>query len=133
MAGIGRVHGRAATGVWYGYTPVVVKIAATGKFTADSVNGTTGVITDGGYAKAVKAVQQFGSIIWLGAQTADTFCAIVDQPSFNQGDGMGGKDGAQSGAGALKDALALNCGGVAGDYTVTTSMVLNGDGTFTFA
>ena len=132
-AGIDRVHGRAAPGAFYGYTPLVVKIAASGKFTADTVNATTGAITDGGYAKTVKALQTVGSIVWLGAQTANTFAAIVDYPSVNQGDGAGGNAGATTGFGALAATLAATLGGVAGDYTITTSSALNGDGTFTFA
>jgi len=132
-AGIARVHGQAAPGAFYGYTPLVVKVAATGKFTADTVNGTTGAITDGGYAKAIKAVQTVGSIVWLGAQTANTFTAVVDYPSANQGDGAGGNAGATTGFGALKAALAAALGGAAGDYTITTATALNGDGTFTFA
>ena len=132
-AGIGRIHGQAAAGAFYGYTPVVVKVLNTGTFTADTVNGTTGVITEGGYSKAVKAVQTVGSIVWLGAQTANTFVAIVDQPSVNQGDGAGGNAGATTGFGALAAALAAALGGSAGDYTITTSSALNGDGTFTFA
>lgn len=132
-AGIDRVHGRAAPGAFYGYTPLVVKIAASGKFTADTVNATTGAITDGGYAKTVKALQTVGSIVWLGAQTANTFAAIVDYPSVNQGDGAGGNAGATTGFGALAATLAATLGGAASDYTITTSSALNGDGTFTFA
>lgn len=132
-AGIARVHGQPAAGAFYGYTPVVVKIAATGKFTADTVNGTTGAITDGGYATAIKLVQTVGSIVWLGAQTANTFTAVVDFPSLNQGDGAGGNAGATTGFGALKAALAAALGGAVSDYTVTTATALNGDGTFTFA
>lgn len=132
-AGIDRVHGRAAAGAFYGYTPLVVKIANSGKFTADTVNATTGAITEGGYSKTVKLVQTVGSIVWLGAQTANTFVAIVDQPTVNQGDGAGGNAGATTGFGALAAALAAALGGSAGDYTITTSSALNGDGTFTFA
>lgn len=132
-AGIARVHGQAAAGAFYGYSPLVIKIANNGKFTADTVNGTTGAITDGGYAKTVKLVQTVGSIVWLGAQTANTFAAVIDYPSANQGDGAGGNAGATTGFGALKAALAAALGGAASDYTITTSSALNGDGTFTFA
>ena len=133
MPGINKVHGQVAPGAFYGYTPLVVKVAATGKFTADSVNGTTGAITEGGYAKASKALQTVSSIVWLGARDADAFTAIVDFPTANQGDGAGGNAGATTGFGALKATLAAALGGVVGDYTVTTSSVLNGAGTFTFA
>lgn len=132
-AGIARVHGQAAAGAFYGYTPVAILVTASGKFTADTVNSTTGAITDGGYAKAVKAVQTVGSIVWLGARASGTFAAVVDFPSLNQGDGMGGNAGATTGFGALKAALAAACGGSASDYAITSATELNGDGTFTFA
>lgn len=135
MAALNRVHGQVAAGAFYGYTPLVIKIADSGsRFTADSVNGTTGAITEGGYALAVKAIQSLGSIVWLGAQLDASITVIVDQPTFNAGAGA-----TTSGAyGALKDAMvgagilsAANV--VSGNLTVTTSSVLNGAGTFTFA
>lgn len=132
MAGISRVHGQVAAGAFYGYTPIVVKIANTGTFTADSVAG-TGVITEGGYAKATKIVQTFGSIVWQGAQADDSVTFIIDQPTLNQGDGAGGNAGATTGFGALKAALASGIGSTAANYRVTTSTALNGAGTFTFA
>jgi hypothetical protein len=133
MAGIARVHGQTTTGAFYGYTPLVVKVTAAGKFTADSVNGTTGAITDGGYTKARRILQTFASIVWLGDRASGTFVAIVDQPTANQGDGAGGNAGATTGFGALSAALAAGISGSAGDYVVTTSSTLNGDGSFTFA
>jgi len=132
MAGISRVHGQVAAGAFYGYTPIVVKVANTGTFTADSVAG-TGVITEGGYAKATKVLQAFGSIVWQGAQTDDSITVIMDQPSLNQGDGVGGNAGATTGFGALKAALATALSDQASDFRVTTSTTLNGAGTFTFA
>ena len=132
-AGISKVHGQVATGAFYGYTPIVIKIANTATFTADTVNGTTGAITEGGYAKATKIVQTFGSIVWLGARDADSVTVIVDFPTVNQGDGVGGNAGATTGFGALKAALASGLSDTAANFRVTTSTVLNGAGTFTFA
>ena len=139
MTGIARVHGQDAGGAFYGYSPLVVRITASGGaanvFTADTVNGTTGAITDGGYTIARKTLDSFASIVWNGARDTgnDVFTAIVDQPSANQGDGAGGAAGATTGFGALKAALAAALGGAAGDYAVATSTVLNGVGTFTYA
>ena len=128
MATLNRVHGRAATGAFYGYSPLVIKITESGKFTADTVNGTTGAITDGGYAIATKVLETFASIVWLGGQAANTFVAIIDGPSANQGDGTGGS-GTTTGFGALNAALVAALG--AGTYTITSATVLAGDGTFT--
>lgn len=132
MPGISRVHGQVAAGAFYGYTPIVVKVANTGTFTADSVAG-NGVITEGGFAKATKVLQAYGSIVWQGAQTDDSITVIMDQPTLNQGDGVGGNAGATTGFGALKAALASSIGSTAANYRVTTSTTLNGAGTFTFA
>jgi hypothetical protein len=128
--GISKVHGQVAPGAFYGYSPVVVLITESGKFTADTV-AANGVITEGGYAKATKVVQTFGSIVWLGAQASGTFCAIIDSPTLNAGDGAGGNAGATTGFAALKAALVAALG--SGTYAVTTSTALNGAGTFTFA
>jgi len=135
MATLNRVHGQVAAGAFYGYTPLVIKIADSGsRFAADTVDATTGVITENGYSKAVKAIQSLGSIVLLGAQTSASITVIVDQPSFNQGAGA-----TTSGTfGALKDAMAgagiLSAANVAsGNLTVTVSSALNGAGTFTFA
>jgi hypothetical protein len=131
LSQISRTHGTSAAGAFYGIQPLVVKVAATGKFTASSGGGTS-AITEGGYDKAVKALQQFASIVWLGAQDDDNFTAVVDGASVNQGDGTGGA-GASTGFAAYKAALVANCGGSTGNYTITTSSALNGAGTFTFA
>lgn len=134
MATISKTHGQVAAGAFFGYTPLVIKVAdSSTRFTIDSGGGTS-AITEGGYSKAVKAIQSLGSIVWLGAQTDAAITVIVDQPTFNAGAGA-----TTSGAyGALKDAMvgagilsAANV--VSGNLTVTTSSVLNGAGTFTFA
>ena len=125
MASIQRVHGTSAAGAFFGYTPIVVKVAATGIFTADTVNATTGAITEGGYAVARKILQNYGSIVWLGARDVDNFTAIVDQPTLNQ---VGGPT-TTTALGALKDALTTALGGT---HVVTVATALVGAGTFTF-
>jgi len=131
MATINRVHGQVSAGAFYGYSPLVIKIADSGNsFTADTVNGTTGVITEGGYSKAVKGIQAVASIVILGARTdATAICAIVDYPSCNQGAGA-----TTSGTfGALKDAIAAATGATVGNLTVTSGTVLANTGAFTLA
>ena len=139
MATLNRVHGHTSGGAFYGYSPLVVRITASGGaanvFTADTVNGTTGAITDGGYTIARRVLQTVASIVWLGERDSgnDVFTAIVDLPTANQGDGTGGNAGDTTGFKALRDALALALGGAYTDYAVATSTALNGVGTFTFA
>ena len=62
---LNRVHGQVSAGAFYGYSPLVIKVAdsATTSFSADTVNATTGAITDGGYSKAVRAIQSLGRSI----------------------------------------------------------------------
>jgi hypothetical protein len=128
MALVNRFNGVATPGAFYGYSPLVIKVAATAGFGANSVSN--GVITDGGYEKAVRAIQQFGSVVWLGAQSANAFTCIVDGPTFNNGAGLPG--GVGGSYGALRDAMAAATGVAVANVTVTTSSALNGDGTFTF-
>jgi hypothetical protein len=134
MAGIARKHGQVGPGAWYGYSPLVVKIANTGAFSADTI-GVDGAITNGGYTTATMVLETVASIVWLGTQDADSLCAVVDFPSANQGDGTGGVNGATTGFGALKDALAaaMPSVGPASQFRITTATALNGAGTFTFA
>ena len=126
MADISRVNGSPATGGFYGLQGALIVVTASGKFTADSVNGTTKVITPGGYSGAVKALAQVSSLIWLGAQASGSFAAIVDKTNLN--DGPGGTTTGQYGA--LIDALVSECGGTAGNYSVAAYTVLGADGTW---
>jgi len=131
MATLNRVHGQVAAGAFYGYSPLVVRVIDSGNsFTADTTNATTGVITEGGYSKAVKAIQTVGSIIILGARTdAGSICAIVDGPSVNQGAGA-----TTAGAfGALRDAIVAATGATIGNVSVTSGTVLANTGAFTLA
>lgn len=107
-----RVNGKASFTTIYGYQPLIVKVAKTGAFTA-STGGAPDELVFGGYEKAMLTVMQFASIVFMGAQANDAFCVIVDGASCNL-DGL---------------VAAFDAQGA----TVTTSTVLNGDGTFTFA
>lgn len=115
-----KVNGKASYTTVYGYQPLVVKVAATGAFTASTgghaVDDTTSPIVDGGYEKAMRTVMQYASIVFMGAQDVDHFTVIVDGASCNL--------------------VALEAAFLAAPWSasaVTTSSVLNGDGTFTFA
>ena len=130
MASISRVNGTpAATGAFYGLKPALVTITYANKFTADSVDGYL-AITEGGHSKAVKALEQVASIVWLGnSYDDDYFSAIVDYATFNTGAG-----GTTSGTyGALADALTSAIGsGTASTYQSGTAVytTLKSDGTW---
>lgn len=126
-----KTNGKVAAGAFYGYQPLVIKIADSGSGFTAATGGTSQAdpLVEGGYDKAVRGIQQLGSIVWMGAQTNASVCAIVDGATFNAGPGA-----TTAGAyGALKDAIASATGISASNLTVTTSSALNGAGTFTFA
>ena len=130
MADLSRVNGSPATAAFYGLKPALVVVNYSNKFTADSVDGTTKVITEGGWAKAVKALEQVASVVWLGAHDSgdDYFSAIVDYSTFDTGAGA-----TTAGTyGALADALYAQLGGTATTYQSQTSVytTLNADGTW---
>ena len=107
-----KVNGVPSATAVYGYQPLVVKVAKNGGFSA--TQGGAGVpIVEGGYAQAVRTVEQFASIIILGAQSNDSFAVVVD------------------GASANIDALTAAFEAMGG--TVATATVLGGNGAFTFA
>jgi hypothetical protein len=107
-----RVNGKASFTTVYGYQPLIVKVAHVGQFTA-STGGAPAELVFGGYEHAMLTVMQFASIVFMGAQNDDSFCVIVD--------------------GASANIVGLTAAFAAQGATVTTSSVLNGDGTFTFA
>jgi hypothetical protein len=74
MAGITRVHGTAAAGGFYGYQPLILKIAGTGV-------GNAGI--DGNFEVVVKAIQQRASIVFIGTRANNQFCVIVDAATAN--------------------------------------------------
>lgn len=126
-----KVNGKAAAGAFQGYQPLVIKVADSQSGFTATTGGTSQAdpLVEGGFDKGIRAVETLGSIVWAGAQTNASICVVVDAATFNAGAGQ-----TSSGAyGALKDAVASATGMGVGNLTITTSSVLNGAGTFTFA
>ena len=133
MATLSRYNGAAASGGFYGYQPLCIRVTDSGSnFTANSVS--SGVITEGGYEKMVRAVQTLGSIVILGAQANGAFCCVVDAATFNTSG-----DATNTGAFGVLKTLATavaNSVGTAGTIAVTTSTAspaLTSGGAFTLA
>ncbi len=79
MPGINRIHGGlTAEFLLSGYQQTFLKITGTNVGTADSVNGTTGAITDGNWTKAIRAIQTIATTSWLGPRADDGFLVMVD-------------------------------------------------------
>ena len=79
MPGINRIHGGLTSEfLLSGYQQTFLKITGTNVGTADSVNGTTGAITDGNWTKAIRAIQTIATTSWLGPRADDGFLVMVD-------------------------------------------------------
>jgi hypothetical protein len=77
MATIQRVHGSVAAGAFYGYQPLFLKITGTNVATADTlVNGN--ITVTGNFSKAITAIQQVGSIVYIGPRADGGFIVALD-------------------------------------------------------
>lgn len=79
MAGIDRVHGGVVSPVTLhgGYQMTFLKVAGTGVGTADSV-GAGGAITDGNFAKAIRAIQSIATTVYIGTRADNQFVVALD-------------------------------------------------------
>jgi hypothetical protein len=80
MAGIDRVHGSVVNPATLtgGYPMLFLKCAAnSNQFTADSGGGTS-AITEGGYTKAIRAIQTIATVVYLGTRANGQFVVVVD-------------------------------------------------------
>ena len=141
MAGIGRIHGQADYGTSLnvtgqkgaflgGYQPLFIKVAGTGVATLDTVDATTGVITDGTRAKSLRAISTLGTVVMTDTASATTAITVmVDGASFNQGAGA-----TTAGTfGALKDAVSAATSIAVGSLTVTSGSGITSAGALDLA
>lgn len=79
MAGIDRVHGGVVSPVTLhgGYQMTFLKVAGTNVGTADSV-GAGGVITEGNFSKAIRAIQTVATTVYIGTRADNQFVVAVD-------------------------------------------------------
>lgn len=81
-AGISRVNGGAAAGAFYGYQPTFYLIAGTNVGTANSGGGTSAIV-EGNYEKAIRAIQRYASIVFVGPQSNNGFVVAIDAATAN--------------------------------------------------
>lgn len=67
---------------FFGYQPVFLKVADTNVGTADTGGGTTAIV-EGNYTKAIRAIGQLGSIVYLGTRANNQFVVVLDKASAN--------------------------------------------------
>ena len=82
MPGINRVHGGVEEGfLLSGYSQTFLKLTHAGNgFTADS-GGSGTAITEGGFSKAIRAIQTIATTSWIGPRADGGFLVLVDAPT----------------------------------------------------
>ena len=80
MGGIARIHGGVVSETLHGgYQMTFLKIVdSSSGFTADTVDGVTGEITDGGFSVAIRAIQTVATIVYIGTRANGQFVIAVD-------------------------------------------------------
>jgi hypothetical protein len=80
MGGIARIHGSVVSETLHGgYQMTFLKVVdGSSGFTADTVDGTTGAITDGGFSVAIRAIQTVATIVYIGTRANGQFVVAVD-------------------------------------------------------
>jgi hypothetical protein len=82
MAGISRIHGGVVAETLHGgYQTTYFLVAGTAVGTADTVNGTTGAITEGTFQKAIRAIQLNASTVFIGPRADNGFIVGLDTGS----------------------------------------------------
>jgi hypothetical protein len=84
--GIDRIHGSAVTPNPFtlhgGYQMTFLKVAGSNVGTADS-GGDGSPITEGNFTKAIRAIQQIGTIVYIGTRANNQFVVAVDAATIN--------------------------------------------------
>lgn len=80
MPGITRVHGTTSAGGFYGLQPLIFLVgnSANTVGTADTLDGNGLITAEGNFTKAVRAIQERASIVFLGPRSNAGFCVFVD-------------------------------------------------------
>lgn len=84
MATAPKVNGLTVAGSFYGYDPIILKVAGTNVGTADtaSVDGVA-AFTEGNFSKAIRAIQTQMSIVHIGERANNQFVVMVDSATAN--------------------------------------------------
>lgn len=84
--GITKVHGGvvAPATLHGGYPMTFLKVAdSSSGFTADTVDGNGNITAEGGFAVAVRAIQQMATIVFIGTRANGQFVVGIDSSSAN--------------------------------------------------
>ena len=79
-----KVNGLTTAGSFYGYDPIILKIAGTNVGTADTASADgVAAFTEGNFSKAIRAIQTQMSIVHVGERADDQFVVMVDSATAN--------------------------------------------------
>lgn len=82
--GIDRKNGKVLNPAgFYGLQPVILKVVANSNQFTDDTGGGTSAIVEGGYTKAIRAIQEMASIVYLGTRANGQFVVMLDKASAN--------------------------------------------------
>ena len=84
--GIAKVHGGvvAPATLHGGYPMTFLRVVDSNSgFTADTVDGNGQITAEGGFAVAIRAIQQIGTIVYIGTRANNQFVVAVDAATIN--------------------------------------------------
>jgi hypothetical protein len=84
--GIAKVHGGvvAPATLHGGYPMTFLKVVDSNSgFTADTLDANDQITTEGGFAKAIRAIQQIGTIVFIGTRANGQFVVGLDSSTIN--------------------------------------------------
>jgi hypothetical protein len=84
--GITRIHGGvvAPATLHGGYPMTFLKIVdASSGFTADTVDSNGNITAEGGFAVAIRAIQQIATIVYIGTRANGQFVVALDSSTIN--------------------------------------------------
>ena len=84
--GITRIHGGvvAPATLHGGYPMTFLKVVDSNSgFTADTTDGNGNITAEGGFAVAIRAIQQIGTIVYIGTRANGQFVVALDSSTIN--------------------------------------------------
>lgn len=117
MAGIQKVHGSAAAGAFYGYQPLFLLVTGTNVGTADTVSAAGLITAEGNFSKAIRAIQQAASIVFISPREDNGFVVAVDAATAS--------DNGESSVAARIDSVVSDATGVSTTVTAVTLAASN--------
>lgn len=127
MAGIPRVHGSVSSETLHGgyqTTYLLIKDTGNSPFTADTGGGTSAIV-EGGYSKAIRAIQTVATTVFIGPQSDNGFLVGLDGATAQPTGPAYNSDATPTVAERIKDVVEAIGGTVTATVTVKTLTLAN--------